>query len=81
MALIRSQTTAGPLNDLAAARKNIHVVETDISSVSKLKETAAKVDSILGGKLDVLIYNAYLAGTEAMTLPPSALYVFALQRG
>ncbi|KAI9707928.1 MAG: hypothetical protein M1820_004347 [Bogoriella megaspora] len=72
VALIRSQSTAGPLNQLAASRKNIHVVETDISKSSQLKETAKKVGSLIGGKLDVLIYNAYSAGTEAATLPPSA---------
>jgi NAD(P)-dependent dehydrogenase (short-subunit alcohol dehydrogenase family) len=72
-ALIRSQQTAGALNELAASRKNIHVLETDTSSPKKLRETAENVGSVTGGKLDVLIYNAYLPGTEAMMSPPSAL--------
>ncbi|KAK4071032.1 uncharacterized protein Triagg1_6399 [Trichoderma aggressivum f. europaeum] len=73
IALIRSQATAGPLNELAATRKNIHVIETDISSVSRLEETAKSISKVTNGSLDVLIYNAYSAGTdEAKLLPPSA---------
>ncbi|KAH8801731.1 hypothetical protein F5884DRAFT_807690 [Xylogone sp. PMI_703] len=71
-ALIRSQKTAGPLNQLASSRKNIHVIETDISNTGILKTTAQKVGEITGGKLDVLIYNAYSVGTEANMLTPSA---------
>ncbi|KAL6690631.1 hypothetical protein J3F84DRAFT_353063 [Trichoderma pleuroticola] len=73
IALIRSQATAGPLNELAATRKNIHIIETDISSVSRLEETANSISKITKGSLDVLIYNAYSVGTdEAKLLPPSA---------
>jgi NAD(P)-dependent dehydrogenase (short-subunit alcohol dehydrogenase family) len=71
--LIRSQATAGPLNELASTRKNIHVIETDISNLTTLKKTAAAVGNVSGGKLDVLIYNAYSSGTDAKMLPPSAL--------
>ena len=71
--MIRSQKTAGPLNELAGSRKNIHVVETDISSPNRLKETAERVSSLTQGKLDVLIYNAYMGGTDAALFPPSAL--------
>ncbi|KAL7948100.1 NAD(P)-binding protein [Trichoderma barbatum] len=75
VALIRSQATAGPLNELAAARKNIHVIETDISSLARLKETADSISKVTGGKIDVLIYNAYSAGTDAgKLLPPSAFH-------
>lgn len=74
VALIRSQATAGPLNELAAKRNNIKVIETDISSVDKLKETAESISKVTLGKLDVLIYNAYSAGTdEGKLLPPTAL--------
>ena len=73
IAFIRSQRTAGPLNELAAQRKNIHVIEIDISSPANLKSTAEKVGGITNGKLDVLICNAYLPGTEAIMWPPSAL--------
>ncbi|CAM1508652.1 Fc.00g055000.m01.CDS01 [Cosmosporella sp. VM-42] len=71
-ALIRSQNTAGALNELAQLRKNIHVIQTDISNPEILKETAEKIGQVTGGKLDVLINNAFLAGTEAMILPPTA---------
>ena len=74
VALIRNQATAGQLNELAAKRNNIKVIETDISSLDKLKETAESVSKVTSGKLDVLIYNAYSAGTdEGKLLPPSAL--------
>ncbi|TFA99043.1 hypothetical protein CCMA1212_009089 [Trichoderma ghanense] len=75
VALIRSQATAGPLNELAAKRNNIKVIETDISSVDKLKETAESISKVTLGKLDVLIYNAYSAGTdEGKLLPPTAFH-------
>ena len=70
--MIRSQKTAGPLNELAAFRKNIHVLETDIANPAKLKETAGEIGSITGNKLDVLIYNAFFHGDSA-ELTPSAL--------
>ncbi|KAL5088890.1 Short chain dehydrogenase/reductase [Trichoderma simmonsii] len=75
IALIRSQATAGQLNELAATRKNIHIIETDISSLSRLEETANSISKVTNGSLDVLIYNAYSAGTdEAKLLPPSAFH-------
>ncbi|KAJ3543223.1 hypothetical protein NM208_g3685 [Fusarium decemcellulare] len=71
-ALIRSRSTSGPLEELASQRKNIHVLETDISSPKRLKDTADAVAKITGSKLDVLIQNAFSAGTENMILPPTA---------
>ncbi|KAL6811851.1 hypothetical protein V8C40DRAFT_283817 [Trichoderma camerunense] len=70
-ALIRSQKTAGPLNELASSRKNIHVLETDIGNPAKLKETSGEIGNIGGGKLDVLVYNAFFHGDSA-ELSPSA---------
>lgn len=73
-ALIRSQATAGPVNELAAKRSNIKVIETDVSSLDKLNQTAESISEVTSGKLDVLIYNAYSAGTdEGKLLPPTAL--------
>ncbi|UKZ74453.1 hypothetical protein TrVFT333_002122 [Trichoderma virens FT-333] len=73
IALIRSQATAGPLNELAATRKNIRIIETDLSSLTSLKEAADSISKVTAGKLDVLIYNAYSSGTdEARLLTPSA---------
>jgi len=68
IALIRSQATAAPLNELAAERKNIHVILADISSPQKLQLAAEEVSEITGGGLDVLVYNAFLPGTEAFSL-------------
>ncbi|KAL7931537.1 NAD(P)-binding protein [Trichoderma chlorosporum] len=70
-ALIRRQKTAGPLNELAASRKNIHVLETDIANPTRLKETAENISNITSGKLDVLVYNAFFHGDSA-ELTPSA---------
>ncbi|RFU81263.1 hypothetical protein TARUN_918 [Trichoderma arundinaceum] len=72
-ALIRSQKTAGPLNELAASRKNIHILETDISNPETLKDTAEQIGKVTGGKLDVLIHNAFFHGTAA-ELTPSAFH-------
>ena len=73
VALIRNQATAGPLNELAAERKNIYVILTDISSPQKLQLAAEEVSNLTGGGLDVMIFNAFLPGTEAFQLPASGL--------
>ncbi|KAI9687157.1 MAG: hypothetical protein M1822_002568 [Bathelium mastoideum] len=71
-AIIRSRGTAGPLEELAAKRKNIHIVVTDISDPRKLDQAAAEVSKVTTGSLDVLILNAGSAGPETSALPPSA---------
>ncbi|CAI6312312.1 unnamed protein product [Periconia digitata] len=70
-ALIRSRTTAGALEDLAADRKNIHIIETDISRPEKLKETAAEISKSTNGSLDVVILNASSPGPDTFALSPS----------
>lgn len=72
-ALIRSKKTAGPLEELAAKRKNIHILTTDISDPEKLEGTAKEIGAVTGGTLDHLILNAASAGPETNVLPPSAL--------
>jgi NAD(P)-dependent dehydrogenase (short-subunit alcohol dehydrogenase family) len=72
-AIIRSRGTAGPLEELAAKRENIHIVLTDISDPRKLDQAAAEVSQVTAGSLDVLILNAGSAGPETSALPPSAL--------
>lgn len=72
-AIIRSRRTAGSLEELAAKRKNIHIMMTDISDPRKLDQAAAEVTDITAGSLDVLILNAGSAGPETSALPPSAL--------
>ncbi|KAJ3544368.1 hypothetical protein NM208_g3088 [Fusarium decemcellulare] len=71
-AIIRSRETAGPLEELAAKRENIHIVVTDISDPRKLDQAAAEVSQITAGSLDVLILNAGSAGPDTSVLPPSA---------
>ncbi|KAK5956719.1 hypothetical protein OHC33_002206 [Knufia fluminis] len=71
-AIIRSRRTAGSLEELAAKRKNIHIMMTDISDPRKLDQAAAEVTDITAGSLDVLILNAGSAGPETSALPPSA---------
>jgi NADP-dependent 3-hydroxy acid dehydrogenase YdfG len=78
IALIRSQSTAGALNDMMKARSNIHVIETDIYDSSKLKATVHEVAHMTGNRLDVLIHNAYSAGTDAIMWNPTQLYVLAI---
>ncbi len=72
-ALIRSRGTAGPLEELASKRKNIHIIVTDISDPKKLAQAAAEVSQVTAGSLDVLILNASSAGPETSALSPSAL--------
>jgi NAD(P)-dependent dehydrogenase (short-subunit alcohol dehydrogenase family) len=72
-ALIRSRGTAGPLEELASKRKNIHIIVTDISDPKKLAQAAAEVSQVTAGSLDVLILNAGSAGPDTSALPPSAL--------
>lgn len=68
-ALIRSQATAGSLNELAASRSNIHVIITDVTNPSTLQTTSDEIGKITNGKLDVLVYNAYSVGVEPMSAP------------
>lgn len=72
-AIIRSRGTAGPLEELAAKRKNIHIVVTDISDPRKLEQASAEISKVTTGSLDVLILNAGSAGPDTSTLTPSAL--------
>ncbi|KIW62328.1 hypothetical protein PV04_10509 [Phialophora macrospora] len=71
-AIIRSRGTAGPLEELAAKRKNIHILVTDISDPTKLDQTAAEISKVTGGSLDILILNAGSAAPETSVLPPTA---------
>lgn len=73
-AVIRSRSTAAPLEALAAKRKNIHIIVTDIFDPKKLSEASIEISQITGGSLDVLILNAgSTTGAETSSLTPSAL--------
>ncbi|KAL2060009.1 hypothetical protein VTL71DRAFT_9831 [Oculimacula yallundae] len=73
-ALIRSRATAGPLEELASKRQNIHIVVTDLSDTKKLAQAAAEVSQATAGSLDVLILNASSAGPDTSALTPSAFH-------
>jgi len=73
-AIIRSRGTAGPLEELAGKRKNIHIIVTDIFDPKKLDQAAAEVSKVTAGSLDVLILNAGSAGPETSALPPTAFH-------
>lgn len=72
-AIIRSRGTAGPLEELAAKRNNIHIVVTDISDPKKLDKAAAEISKVTAGSLDVLLLNAGSAYPETAVLTPTAL--------
>ncbi|KAH7330059.1 hypothetical protein BKA65DRAFT_49551 [Rhexocercosporidium sp. MPI-PUGE-AT-0058] len=73
-ALIRSRGTAGPLEELATRRRNIHIIVTDLSDPKRLTQSAAEVSQVTAGSLDVLILNASSAGPETSALLPSAFH-------
>jgi hypothetical protein len=72
-ALIRSLSTAGPLEELASKRKNVHIIVTDLSDPQKLAHAAADVSQLTAGSLDVLLLNASSAGPETSALTGSGL--------
>ena len=72
-AIIRSRGTAGPLEKLAAKRKNIHILVTDLSDPKQLDETATEVSRVTNGSLDILILNAGSTTDETAQIPPSGL--------
>lgn len=72
-AIIRSRATAGLLEELAAKRKNIHILVTDLSNPKELDETAAEVSKVTNGSLDILLLNAGSTTDETAQMPPSGL--------
>lgn len=68
-AFIRSQTTAGQLNELAAQRSNITIVQADLFDKHSLAKAVEEVSAKTGGKLDVLIHNAFAVGAHPMMKP------------
>ncbi|OQV10142.1 hypothetical protein CLAIMM_14182 [Cladophialophora immunda] len=75
-ALIRSRATAGALEQLAATRKTIHIIVTDLADPKSLAQAAADISAVTGGSLDVLILNAGSAAgpPEASVLAPAAFH-------
>ncbi|KAJ6598604.1 hypothetical protein B0H10DRAFT_2179110 [Mycena sp. CBHHK59/15] len=65
-AIVRNKATATKLNDLP--RKNIIVLEADITDPKALKAAASEVSKVTGGKLDYLINNAASNNSPGVTL-------------
>ncbi|KAG1771261.1 hypothetical protein EDD22DRAFT_1030092 [Suillus occidentalis] len=67
-ALVRSKATANKL--AALGRRNVRIIEADITDNEALKNAAAEVSQITGNSLDYLINNAALVESErnALTL-------------
>jgi len=61
-AVVRNTKTATGLQEIG--RKNVHILEADITDHKTLKAAAAEVSKVTGGKLDVLINNAALVSDE-----------------
>ncbi|KAJ7652752.1 hypothetical protein DFH06DRAFT_1048296 [Mycena polygramma] len=60
-ALIRNKATAPALYELQQSRKNLVILEADITNSVAVEEAAKAVDSATGGTLDYLIIVAALA--------------------
>ncbi|KAL5507014.1 hypothetical protein ACEPAH_6470 [Sanghuangporus vaninii] len=64
--LVRNKKTAGKL--VALGRRNVHILEADVTDVKALKAAVQQVSENTGGNLDVLINNAALVDDERSTL-------------
>ncbi|KAJ6546890.1 hypothetical protein B0H19DRAFT_953952 [Mycena capillaripes] len=65
-AIVRNKGTATQLNSLS--RKNVTVLETDITDAKALKLAASAVSNVTGGKLDYLINNTAKFNNAGFTL-------------
>ncbi|KAL4250745.1 NAD(P)-binding domain superfamily protein [Abortiporus biennis] len=68
-ALARNPDTPHELQDLHKSRKNVHLLQADITDVKALKAAATKVASVTDGKLDYLVNNAAFADFSRQALP------------
>jgi NAD(P)-dependent dehydrogenase (short-subunit alcohol dehydrogenase family) len=71
--LVRNQNSAPKLLGLQAERKNVHVVEAEITKPDTLRPVVEFVSKVTGGKLDVLINNAaFITEPKDITRPLSS---------
>lgn len=56
--LVRNKAGSKDLLELASARKNLYVVEADLTDYKSLQRAATEVGKVTSGKLDNLINNA-----------------------
>ncbi|KAJ7814543.1 hypothetical protein B0H14DRAFT_2604048 [Mycena olivaceomarginata] len=66
--LVRNKAVATELNALSSSRKNITVLQADITDVKALELAANEVSEATGGKLDFLINNAAKSNHPGFTL-------------
>jgi len=69
--LVRDPKNAKKLQELAASKKNVHVVKAEITDPKSLKAAAAAVAKVTGGSLGILINNAGLVEEEVFLLSPT----------
>ncbi|KAL4249679.1 NAD(P)-binding domain superfamily protein [Abortiporus biennis] len=69
-ALARDPDNSQELQELHKSRKNVHLLQGDITDVKALKAAATKVGSVTGGKLDYLVNNAALVDFNRQELSP-----------
>jgi NAD(P)-dependent dehydrogenase (short-subunit alcohol dehydrogenase family) len=56
--IVRSSSAATNLQQLSSTRKNVFIVEADVSDPKAVLAAAESVGKVTGGSLDVLIHNA-----------------------
>ncbi|KAJ9602200.1 hypothetical protein H2200_013320 [Cladophialophora chaetospira] len=71
-ALVRSASTATKVQTLAGERKNIHIVQCDVTKPDEVIAAAEKIATLSEGSLDVLVHNAVAMDMDTMGMPPSA---------
>lgn len=71
-ALVRNENTASKLNALAKERKNIHVIQCDVTKPDQVMAAAKQIDTATGGSLDVLVHNGTSLDMSTTPLPASA---------
>jgi NAD(P)-dependent dehydrogenase (short-subunit alcohol dehydrogenase family) len=71
-ALVRAPSKATALTELASQRsQHLHILTADVTDPPSLKAAAEAVGKVTGGKLDVLIHNAFDRDPAAARLTPS----------
>ena len=62
--LVRNKAGSQALLDLDKERKNVRVLEADVTNFTSLKAAAADVSKVTGGVLEYLINNAAYVQTD-----------------
>ncbi|KAH9932718.1 NAD(P)-binding protein [Epithele typhae] len=63
-AVVRNPDSATKLQHFASSQPNVRIVKGDLDSVDSLKAAASDIASVTSGKLDVLILNGALMGSQ-----------------